>query len=242
MKVKTISRSEEAETRSSTRDAVKQHKNSDPKLHPFEKAKELVRAVAAAKLERMFAKPFIGALSDHTDGVYCTATSPTSLVAFVSGSADGEAIVWDLAAQRKLWSVFAHAGFIRGLAVANDGASFFSCGDDRTIKQWRMAAQEEHAANGDGSVLRGKRLRGTDAAAVRAVEPLCVWGGRRAYTYIDHDWRQPRFATSSTVVDVWDPSRSEPLHTYEWGAETVTTVRFNPAEVRRSRVLLGMCC
>lgn len=41
MKIKTISRSEEAETRSSAREVLRVHKNADPKLHPFEKAKEV---------------------------------------------------------------------------------------------------------------------------------------------------------------------------------------------------------
>jgi len=41
MKIKTISRSEEQETRSSRHDVLKVHKNTDPKLHPFEKAKEV---------------------------------------------------------------------------------------------------------------------------------------------------------------------------------------------------------
>ncbi len=41
MKIKTISRSEEQETRSTRNDVLKVHKNTDPKLHPFEKAKEV---------------------------------------------------------------------------------------------------------------------------------------------------------------------------------------------------------
>jgi hypothetical protein len=44
MKVKTISRSEEAETRGSRREVLKVHKNTDPRLHPFEKAREVSAA------------------------------------------------------------------------------------------------------------------------------------------------------------------------------------------------------
>ena len=39
-----------------------------PELHPFEKAREYKRAVNAVKLDRHFAKPFVGALSGHFDG------------------------------------------------------------------------------------------------------------------------------------------------------------------------------
>lgn len=39
-------------------------------------------------------------------------------------------------------------------------------------------------------------------------------------------------ATSSSVVEVWDvgTGRADPLHSYGWGADTVTCVRWNPGE------------
>ena len=62
MKIKTISRSETAHTRERSGDIMKVQRNFDPVLHPFEKAREYTRAVAAAKTTKMFAKPFVGAL------------------------------------------------------------------------------------------------------------------------------------------------------------------------------------
>lgn len=38
------------------------------------------------------------------------------------------------------------------------------------------------------------------------------------------------FATSGATVQLWDTSRSEALQSFEWGADTVTSVRFNPAQ------------
>lgn len=64
-------------------------RNLDPTLHPFEQAREYTRAVNSAKLDRMFAKPFIGALSGHADGVYCMARRSTDLKSLISGSGDG---------------------------------------------------------------------------------------------------------------------------------------------------------
>jgi WD repeat and SOF domain-containing protein 1 len=58
-------------------------------VNPFEQAREYTRALNAAKLERMFAKPFVGALSGHADGVYCMAKHPTRLDIIISGSGDG---------------------------------------------------------------------------------------------------------------------------------------------------------
>lgn len=203
----------------------------------------------------MFAQPFIGAMDDHSDGVYAGALSPTSLVAYVSGAADGECIVWDLATRKALWSVYAHTGFVRGLAVSNDGDNFFSCGDDNTIKQWKMAAQdsmalqdfEEQVGRGRGVGAGASSSRSSSSAPTHTgggsaagtaagrsagseVKPVNVWTGKRGFQYIDHHWKDPMFATSSTCVDVWDYHRSEPVHSFEWGADTVNTVRFNPAE------------
>ena len=31
-------------------------------------------------------------------------------------------------------------------------------------------------------------------------------------------------------MDVWDHERSEPVQSFTWGADTVTAVRFNPAD------------
>ena len=60
MKIKTISRTEEDFSRKTTNDIVKVHFNRDPALHPFEKAREYTKAIVATKLEKIFAKPFIG--------------------------------------------------------------------------------------------------------------------------------------------------------------------------------------
>jgi WD repeat and SOF domain-containing protein 1 len=48
MKIKTISRSEEGATRSTRGEVMKVHRNTDPKLHPFEKAREVSRTYASA--------------------------------------------------------------------------------------------------------------------------------------------------------------------------------------------------
>ncbi len=207
--------------RGSTRERHRVRKNPDPLLHPFERAKEYTRAVRAAKMDRMFAKPFLGSMDDHSDAVHCAATSPASLAALVTGAADGEVIVWDLPTQQKLWSVHAHTGFARGVAIARDGGAFFSCGTDRTIKHWRMAAQEGAAAGGGGG----------GGSSSSAVAPLRVWTGKQPYLGVDTHWREAhRFAACSTVVELWDASRGDALCTYAWGADSVTSVRWNPAE------------
>lgn len=89
MKVKVINRSEEEYTRERSQDLRKVHKNLDPTLHPFEKAVEYTRALNAAKLDRVFAKPFLAALT-HDDGITCLSRNPRRLNSLVAGCADGE--------------------------------------------------------------------------------------------------------------------------------------------------------
>lgn len=47
---------------------------------------------------------------------------------------------------------------------------------------------------------------------------------------IDHHWTKNMFATCSSKVQVWDHQRSEPTHEFSWGADSITSVKFNPAE------------
>lgn len=142
MKIKTISRVEQNYSKDIGQDKMKMHKNMDPVMHPFERAREYTRAMNAVKLDKIFAKPFVGAMDGHYDGVSCLSASPTSLVAFFSGACDGEIRIWDLAHRKCVWSCYGHAGMVRGLAVDPEGRTFFSCSDDKTIKQWSVEARK----------------------------------------------------------------------------------------------------
>ena len=282
-KVKVISRSEEKASREFRSDVVKVHRNTDPKVHPLERAREVcalcthraqsrqvlarsvvvlfshfpncvapvrrclqyARALTAVKMDRIFAKPFVGALSGHMDSVTCSAVSPKALTSFVSGSADGEVRVWDLASQRALWSVAAHRGHVRGLTVTADGGSFMSCGDDGAVKLWALTAAAPTTSDDGGDGVVDATSTWTSRVPAKYVEPLCtrvrvavrlapVRGVTRGWPRwcrgIDHHWTDRRFATCSTTVDIWEHARSEPLHTFEWGADSVCSVRWNPAE------------
>ena len=151
MKVKVIERSDDEFLRDRISDPHKVWHDKRPQAHPHAKEREFQRAVNAAKLDKMFSKPFVGALDGHSDGVWCTAKSPTSLAAFLSGACDGEVRVWHLAHRRTLWSVKAHDGFVRGLCVSSDGRFFYSCGDDKTVKQWSLVVAKPTGYGGGGN-------------------------------------------------------------------------------------------
>ncbi|KAH8062986.1 hypothetical protein JL721_8605 [Aureococcus anophagefferens] len=73
MKIKTVSRSAKKEARD-TADHKYVRRNLDPAAHPFAAAREHQRAVVAAKLDRMMAKPFVCALDGHRDAITCLGT------------------------------------------------------------------------------------------------------------------------------------------------------------------------
>jgi WD repeat and SOF domain-containing protein 1 len=70
-------------------DATPITRNLDPLAHPFARARERTRALNAAKIERMFSKPFVASLEGHVDGVYTLATRAGELGTVTSASGDG---------------------------------------------------------------------------------------------------------------------------------------------------------
>lgn len=111
-------------------------RNYDPNLHPFQSSREYVRALNAVKLERVFAKPFVGNLDGHRDGIFCMAKHPKSLSTTASGSYDGEIRLWNLTKQKCYNTVNGHERFVRGLCFNHDGTRLYSAGDDSTVKVW----------------------------------------------------------------------------------------------------------
>ncbi|GAB4819994.1 hypothetical protein N2152v2_007040 [Parachlorella kessleri] len=212
MRVKTINRSEEQQTRERSQDVQKVHRNLDPTLHPFEKAKEYTRALNAAKLERVFAKPFLASLA-HDDGITCLARNPRRLNSLLSGSADGDIRLWDLPARRCLRRLVGHTGQVRGISVTPDGEACVSCSTDCTVKLWKVPF-----APFDGGPIQEDS------------DPVLEFSGKFAFRGIDHHWDRQQFATAGAAVDIWDHSRAEPVQSFSWGADTVTSARFNPAE------------
>ena len=57
------------------------------------------------KLEKVFAKPFLGSLDGHRDGITCVSKHPGKLSSIASAAADGELRLWDLA-NRYLHNLF----------------------------------------------------------------------------------------------------------------------------------------
>lgn len=125
----------------------------DPALHPFSRAREYTRAVNAAKMDRMFSKPFVGALEGHVDGVYVLAKDPRRVGVVAGGGGDGEVIIHSLSLRRPILKLpQAHRGMVTGLAwsahARDTHRSLISCSSsDASIKVWRSPLIAGHLAN-----------------------------------------------------------------------------------------------
>ncbi|KAG5052998.1 hypothetical protein JHK87_005196 [Glycine soja] len=238
MKVKVISRSVDEFTRERSQDLQRVFRNYDPSLRPQEKAVEYVRAVNAVKLDKIFARPFIGALDGHVDAVSCMTRNPSQLKGIFSSSMDGGSTrnvpdkgrllfkgadifihenirLWDLAARRTVCQFPGHRGAVRGLTASTDGRILVSCGTDCTIRLWSVPITT---------------LMESDDSTKSTVEPASVYVWKNAFWGVDHQWDGEHFATAGAQVDIWNHNRSQPINSFEWGSDTVISVRFNPGE------------
>ncbi len=67
--------------------------------------------------------------------------------------------IWNLPKRECIRRINAHDGFVRGLCFNPDGQSFFSCGDDKTVKQWSMEAPEHGEDPEPINTIIGKVLK-----------------------------------------------------------------------------------
>lgn len=112
-----------------------------------------------------------------------------------------------------VWNKIGHKGFVKGICVTKDGDGFISVGDDKCVRLWDLDYENKNWLD----------------SAVES-EPRAVYTAGEALSAVDHHFSQHLFATSSSVVNIWDIDRSEPIQQFEWGADTVSTVKFNRTE------------
>ncbi|XP_038682494.1 DDB1- and CUL4-associated factor 13-like isoform X1 [Tripterygium wilfordii] len=215
MKVKVISRSTDEFTRERSNDLQRVFRNFDPSLRPQDKAVEYVRALNSAKLDKIFARPFVGAMDGHIDAVSCMAKNPNYLKGIFSGSMDGDIRLWDIASRRTVCRFRGHDGAVKGLTVSTDGRILVSCGVDKTVRLWDVPVAT---------------LTDSSDSSDKTPEPLAIYGGNNAFWAVDYQWDGDLFATSGARVDIWNRNRSQPVNSFEWGTDTVISVRFNPGD------------
>ena len=133
------------------------------------------------------------------------AKSPSFLTSIVSGSADGELRMWDLTERKSAWMVRGHDKFVRGVCFIPEERKILSCGDDKIIKLWDC-----HSSS---------------------TMPILTFNGKSTFTGVDHHRNQACFATSGAGIEIWNHERTEPVTTFSWNSDTITSVKFNQTEI-----------
>ncbi|XP_042228262.1 DDB1- and CUL4-associated factor 13-like [Homarus americanus] len=211
--IKVLSRNPDHHLRETKNDIHKIQRNYDPDLHPLEAVREYKLAMNAVKLERVFAKPFIGSLT-HSEGVSAICRHPSRLSCVFTGTVEGELKLWNITNKKCEWTIQAHNGQIWSVEAAPDGASFFSVGNDKTIKRWSV----QHAREENEDL------------------PMDTWLCDSIITGITHHRHKNEFITCGERVLLWDSSTKAPKFSYDWSTSgdrndaSVVSVKFNPVE------------
>lgn len=142
--IKMISRRPRDFMRETKHDIYKVFKNYDPKLHPLAIEREYQRALNATKLERVFAKPFIGNMSGHGDIVNTLMKHQAKLSIMASGAYDGQVKIWNLATRKCLRTIQAHNSMVRAMCISRLNSNhFFSVDSNCNIKKWRYFGADQ---------------------------------------------------------------------------------------------------
>ena len=186
-KVKVIARRAADYGRANRSEGLKIHKNTAPELHPMAQQIEYVRAVKAAKMKKMFAKPLIGSLEAHEDSVYSICRNHRDVRTVVSGGADGNVCVWDLAERTCLRKVKAHPMVVNDVTCDPHSDLILSVGADANICGF------------------------TESASFAYVNP----SGPLAS--IDFSYSEQQFVTGGKTLSIWSPTRNKPIQTFDVG-------------------------
>ncbi|VDM94091.1 unnamed protein product [Onchocerca ochengi] len=114
MRVKVLSRNPSDYQRETRNDIYKAPRNFRLSEDPFQVQVEYTRALNAAKLNRVFAKPFVSSLDGHNDGVSVLCKHPLRLSTIFSGGRDGQVRIWNLPLHKCLAKIQAHIGPVNG--------------------------------------------------------------------------------------------------------------------------------
>ncbi|EGW31226.1 uncharacterized protein SPAPADRAFT_61803 [Spathaspora passalidarum NRRL Y-27907] len=136
---------------------------------------------------------------------------------FASGSGDGVIKYWNLTSRDEIASFRAHVGMVSGLVVCKEG-KMLSCGDDKTIKLWSVDSEEFDKKVGDDEIYSGSQGL------------IKTFVGDAAFKGIDRHRNDPIFVTGGATIQLWDMNRSKYTSDLSWGADNVTTVKFNQTE------------
>ena len=198
-KVKVIARREADFGRATRAEGFKIFKNTSPDLHPLAQQTEYVRAIRAAKMKHMFAKPFIGSLDGHSESVYSLCRHHRDLRKIVSGGADGEVRVWDITTRECTRTIKAHPQIVNDVSCSPTADLILSVGSDATVCGFSETNSFSYASDG---ALKAVDCSWADETFVTAGAHIDIWSPQR-----NTPVQRIEFGTKVEYVDtVYNPS------------------------------------
>ena len=197
VKVKALCRNDKEYVKQTNKDLLRVQRNpSNTVQHPFQQAREYQRALNAAKLEKLFAKPFLAAMDTHSDGVVQLAKNRHNLTDMLSAAADGEIVFWNLPARKPLYQINAHPSMVRGLAFANNrqlsaDTIFVSTGDDKKVNIWSLQGMKKQYE---------AELEAEAKTIYKNFTPRATFTSKHMLQGLDHSYGEDVFATAGSVV------------------------------------------
>lgn len=261
LKIQMISRKPSDYIRQTKHDIHKVYKNYDPKLHPQALQREYQRALNATKLERVFAKPFIGNMSGHGDVVSNLMKHQTKLSIIASGAYDGQIKIWNLADRKCLRTMQAHNSMVRAMCISRLNSNhFFSVDSNSNIKKWRYFGKDQlnilrpttskkkkEKPDGDEDFVEEDDSSDDEEEFRVAMDieeevdytdemqaqdiPIDTIIAKNIILGMDHHYNRPYLVTSGDIVELWEENRKEPIRQWSWGADSTQFIKFNPVEV-----------
>lgn len=149
-------------------------------------------------------------MQGHSDAISLFSKNPNHLTNILSGSFDGEIKAWDLSHRKLLFSINAHEHMIKGLCFARNSGFFLSSGDDKQINLYEFSQCINEPSK---------------------ISPMNSFISKTPLNNLDHSYENSEvFASAGQIVQIWNYQRSNPIQNFEWGADSVLKVKFNPSE------------
>lgn len=226
-KIKAICRDKNNFQRQNIHEIEKVFRNTNPSLHPQFKAREYVRALNSAKLDKIFAKPFIASLDKHTDGIKSMSKNKKTLNEVVSGGFDGQIILWDMSRKVPVFDIKSSHEILKGVVFSYTGNEFLSIGDDSKINLWNKTllyeTKDSHSINNN---LNTVSLYDYGVQEIK-YDPKRTFTINGSLESIDHSYYGSFFSTGGSTLSIWDYERSFPIANYTFVSDGFIKVKYN---------------
>ncbi|GAT99255.1 hypothetical protein conserved [Entamoeba histolytica] len=212
-KFKLITRNVLTEYKELLNDLARVQRSMKEEDHPFAQAREYKRALNATKLDKIFAKPFIGNLAGHPDGVTCITRTGNEISYMASGGYDGEVRVWNVGTNN-VCILFKHmTQFVKELVFLQ--------------QKYHILLHVQliiHVNYGHYQFLQKKIVNQQKA-------PLMTYNHEIPFSCIDTRRGTEDFCTgTSEGLDLWTFSRNEIVQHYDTETDGVLGCKISPTE------------